>query len=261
MGMDMMIATLNEIKPEAILLGIAIVFVILIILAIWSYCHNPFSLPYLVVHIDISGKKNPDYEDLIDEWIISQDGDKAMSDYKNAIARWVNECNSVIEGALLWKNHKRREFEELKNMVFSKEYQYFKYEFFRAQTRYKQVNYQRYGYTVKNVVGRASVDVYNMELIIRELKKINYETTRKKYESKNQRKLMTQALRDRIIKRDNYTCQKCGKYMPDEVGLHVDHIIPVKKGGKSVESNLQVLCDKCNHRKGIKTDKDNLQSV
>ena len=50
--------------------------------------------------------------------------------------------------------------------------------------------------------------------------------------------------------RDNYTCQKCGKYMPDEVGLHIDHIIPVKLGGKSVESNLQVLCDKCNLKKG-----------
>ena len=61
---------------------------------------------------------------------------------------------------------------------------------------------------------------------------------------------MTRELRRRIIERDNYTCQICGKYMPDEVGLHVDHIIPIKCGGKSVESNLQVLCDKCNLRKG-----------
>ena len=49
--------------------------------------------------------------------------------------------------------------------------------------------------------------------------------------------------------RDNYTCQICGKYMPDGVGLHIDHIIPVSKGGKSVESNLQVLCSKCNGSK------------
>lgn len=54
----------------------------------------------------------------------------------------------------------------------------------------------------------------------------------------------------KIAERDNYTCQNCGKYMPDGVGLHIDHIIPVIKGGKTVESNLQVLCSKCNGRKG-----------
>ena len=78
------------------------------------------------------------------------------------------------------------------------------------------------------------------------LKEINYETTTQKYFANNQRKLMTQELRQKIIRRDNYTCQKCGKYMPDQVGIHVDHILAIKNGGKTVESNLQVLCDKCN---------------
>ena len=40
--------------------------------------------------------------------------------------------------------------------------------------------------------------------------------------------------------------------MPDEVGLHIDHIIAIKNGGKTAESNLQVLCDKCNLGKGVK---------
>ncbi len=44
---------------------------------------------------------------------------------------------------------------------------------------------------------------------------------------------MTSALREEIAKRDNYTCQICGKYMPDGVGLHIDHIVPIKKGGKA----------------------------
>ena len=47
---------------------------------------------------------------------------------------------------------------------------------------------------------------------------------------------------------DNYTCRMCGKYT-DGVGLQIDHIMPVSKGGKSVPSNLQVLCSKCNGRK------------
>ena len=51
---------------------------------------------------------------------------------------------------------------------------------------------------------------------------------------------------DQIKKRDNYTCQLCGKYMPDEIGLHIDHIIPWSKGGETTMENLQTLCSKCN---------------
>ena len=40
--------------------------------------------------------------------------------------------------------------------------------------------------------------------------------------------------------------------MPDEVGLHVDHIISISKCGKTVPSNLQVLCSKCNGSKSNK---------
>ena len=85
-----------------------------------------------------------------------------------------------------------------------------------------------------------------------QLKNIGFEATLNDYNSNQQRKLMTPSLRKQIMKRDNYTCQICGKYMPDEIGLHIDHIIPIAKGGKSVPSNLRVLCSKCNGKKGAK---------
>lgn len=56
----------------------------------------------------------------------------------------------------------------------------------------------------------------------------------------------------RLLKRDNYTCKLCGKYMEDEIGLHIDHVIPVSKGGKLIESSLRVLCSKCNDSKSDK---------
>ena len=85
-----------------------------------------------------------------------------------------------------------------------------------------------------------------------QLEKIGFAATLSDYYSMNQRKLMTRSLRKQIMERDRYTCQNCGKYMPDEVGLHIDHIIPIAKGGKSIPSNLRVLCSKCNGSKGAK---------
>ena len=32
--------------------------------------------------------------------------------------------------------------------------------------------------------------------------------------------------------------------------FHVDHIIPMNQGGKSVPENLQILCRQCNGIKG-----------
>ena len=33
---------------------------------------------------------------------------------------------------------------------------------------------------------------------------------------------------------------------------HIDHIIPVSKGGKNIDSNVQLLCVSCNTSKGVK---------
>ena len=54
------------------------------------------------------------------------------------------------------------------------------------------------------------------------------------------------------MKRDNYKCRICGASQEDGARLHVDHIIPIAKGGKSVMSNLQTLCESCNMGKSDK---------
>lgn len=71
---------------------------------------------------------------------------------------------------------------------------------------------------------------------------------------KEQRILMTKKLREFIKNRDNHTCCNCGNSTKAEPNLllEIDHIIPISKGGYTVEDNLQTLCWKCNRAKGNK---------
>jgi len=58
------------------------------------------------------------------------------------------------------------------------------------------------------------------------------------------------SVRDKVLERDNYTCQVCG-FKGDSWGsnLEVHHIVPLHKGGKCLDpENLITLCKKC-HRK------------
>jgi 5-methylcytosine-specific restriction endonuclease McrA len=53
--------------------------------------------------------------------------------------------------------------------------------------------------------------------------------------------------RREVFRRDNYTCQYCGKHTTD---LTIDHIIPRHLGGQHVWKNVVAACPVCNHRKG-----------
>ena len=62
------------------------------------------------------------------------------------------------------------------------------------------------------------------------------------------RKSLSNKLRFEVLKRDGFTCQYCGAKAPD-VQLEVDHIYPVKLGGKNELDNLITACRRCNHGK------------
>jgi hypothetical protein len=59
------------------------------------------------------------------------------------------------------------------------------------------------------------------------------------------------AVRSRVARRDNYTCQSCGRHLKDDE-VEFDHIIPLSKGGSSEEHNLRLTCLECNRSKGSK---------
>ena len=67
---------------------------------------------------------------------------------------------------------------------------------------------------------------------------------------KRERAKVTPKLRYQVLKRDGFRCVQCGVSAADGAKLHVDHIVPVSRGGKTVMSNLQTLCETCNLGKG-----------
>jgi hypothetical protein len=65
--------------------------------------------------------------------------------------------------------------------------------------------------------------------------------------SDNQRNVNLR-LRFLVMKRDNFKCVKCGRSPATDpnIVLHIDHVKPWSKGGKTIFENLQTLCSNCN---------------
>ena len=223
---------------------IGLVLLVIAIFVIYSY--NPYNPPVYNTKIDITGKRKPDYLDLIDRFLINN-GFEDIERQNREMLNWEAEKSEELENK--WFFHRKREtqFEEACEEGFT-----YNFLIVKNQTRYTQRNYVRSSYQAEQVIDTCEFNYEELENRFKELEEINFECTLKEYNSKEQRKLMTSKLRKEIMIRDNYTCQICGKYMPDEVGLQIDHIIPINKGGKSVKSNLQVLCSKCNGSKSNK---------
>ena len=68
-----------------------------------------------------------------------------------------------------------------------------------------------------------------------------------KYKKENSRNISL-SVRLEVLSRDKFRCVFCGKSPATDIGtkLHIDHIEPFSKGGKSTLENLQTLCEECN---------------
>ncbi len=221
----------------AVALCIAIVYFFII--------KSPFKFPYFTISFDVSGKHSPNINDEIDKFFI-QNGFEQILIHQRKIDEWKKDCHKRIQKSCIRKIRTKQY-----NRSLDEKHAY-EFNLIRRRTRYKQSNYIKTSYMALVVEASFKTDFATLKSRYQALASINFATTLSAYNSANQRKLMTKELREKIMKRDNYTCRKCGKYMPDGVGLQVDHITPISKGGKTIEANLQVLCSKCNGKKSNK---------
>jgi 5-methylcytosine-specific restriction endonuclease McrA len=63
--------------------------------------------------------------------------------------------------------------------------------------------------------------------------------------------VVSQADVAKVIERSGGLCSLCRAYVPEDL-RHIDHIIPLHRGGPHSQENLQLLCYRCNSSKGAK---------
>ena len=77
----------------------------------------------------------------------------------------------------------------------------------------------------------------------------------RRYVSVRRRRQPPGLRRLRILVRDRFRCQYCGRQMAAQE-LTLDHITPRSKRGRSTPENLVAACKRCNTRKGDRTPEE-----
>jgi hypothetical protein len=110
-----------------------------------SVSQNPFSYPYFDQNFDVTGKKNMDLEEYVDGFLLDDCAWQSILWHQENVGRWKREKEQYLE-TCRFRSTRRKQYRS----VLDDDNAY-RFTAFRRQTRYKQVNYQRYPYYV-NVV-------------------------------------------------------------------------------------------------------------
>lgn len=205
-----------------------------------------FSYPYFQHKFDITGKRKTDVNELVRSFIADESNWNDICEHQRIVDEWKRNQYAYAES--IEKEKKRdKTFAALERTIDDEH----EYRFIAVR------NYRRYNDYTEQVDSEIYMSFDQLEHMRESSPSLVQPADTRSVSAEHrarQRQLMTPELRRQIAERDNYTCQKCGRYMPDGFGLEIDHIVPVSKGGETVPWNLQVLCYKCNAEKGAKIE-------
>ena len=159
-------------------------------------------------------------------------------------------------------------FDEKKAKIFQKEYLYREKRLIRniclnPVTKCRLCVYVSYS-SPKGQVRLSKESCFSFEDIVTSFESVSRKTLDKSTYSKLtlvERGEVSDSMRYDILMRDEFKCVICGASSREGARLHVDHIVPVSKGGKSIPSNLRTLCERCNIGKSNKIEKIDKEEV
>lgn len=123
---------------ELILIGLLCVIAVT---TIYQIITSPFHYPYFEYEFNVSGKRKPKFEDLIDQYINNR-GIGAFEEHYRKVQQWKYDSQQKLDKSIL-KNLRQRQYYECLD-----DEHMFQFILTRQQTRYKQVNYKKTSYKV-----------------------------------------------------------------------------------------------------------------
>ena len=202
--------------------------------------HSDIPMKYSITHA-VRSKQALEHEDgsgIILGLMYSDENIKLIFDkltYNRArYEDYTEECNQLVEqyGFCDHASQKKTEYklfekEKLKPICDTDIYITLEYTSAKGKNRY----YRQFRSSYKNLLS-AYQDAMRRKAM--------------RYQVQVERAKMSDSLRYKVLTRDGHRCVICGASASDGVKLHVDHILPVSKGGKTEMSNLRTLCERCN---------------
>lgn len=181
------------------------------------------------------------------------DGSAIRQDFLETALKWISAKNKISIEDYMAQNQDAPNCNELW-LYFKKVMDWVKATFPNYRKEMKKVEW---GF-LYNRYSEKNYDTEKLEAkIVSMLEDEDITNSRGIYEylfDKNERHLSIRKFSDKIkravYERQGKVCAKCGKHFPLDK-MHADHITPWSKGGRTVESNCQVLCETCNR---IKSD-------
>lgn len=190
------------------------------------------------------------------EYVTSRDCLNHGSYATNTVIRLFGSWNNAVMAAGFKPTQRRgitkyELFYNLKKLWLALGRQPMRKEVIRPLSEYHWKTYRHVFGSYRN--GLEEFVIFMNKRRVKDLKKPFVDMEAKMLKNKT-RRVVGYRLRYTVLERDHYKCVKCGcsPAYGNDVRLHIDHIVPYSKGGETVLTNLQTLCEPCNLGKGNK---------